>query len=236
MRELLRPHGIGARVFPIGRLDFHTSGLLLVTNDGEFADGLLHPRHKVPKTYVVKVNGLMEPADLDRWRSGVDLDDGRTQPAEVSLLRHEERRTWFEITIREGRNQQIRRMGEATGFPVMRLARTHVAGISSEGIRPGEWRLLTRDELTTLKKEYGVPRRIPASYSDLPSRYGGGAPGRRKPEGDWGGGAGRGRSGPAGDDEDRPRGDVGGGRGGRSRTTGTGGGIGAKRGESYRRR
>lgn len=158
MRELLKPHGITARVFPIGRLDFHTSGLLLVTNDGEFSDGLLHPRHKVPKTYVVKVNGLMSPEDLDHWRNGVELDDGRTQPAEISLLRHEERRTWFEITIREGRNQQIRRMGEATGFAVMRLARIAFAGISLEGIAPGALRALTVEELVELKKQYGVPR------------------------------------------------------------------------------
>ncbi len=158
MRELLKPHGVAARVFPVGRLDFHTSGLLLITNDGEFADGLLHPKRGVPKTYVVKVNGVMTPDDLERWRSGVELDDGRTRPAEVSLLRHEDRRTWFEITISEGRNQQIRRMGEATGFHVMRLSRQSFAGITLEGLIPGALRSLTVEELVELKKQYGVPR------------------------------------------------------------------------------
>jgi 23S rRNA pseudouridine2605 synthase len=249
---------IPARVYPVGRLDFATSGVLLATNDGDFADGLLHPRRAVPKTYVLKVKGLMKPKDLDRWADGVRLEDGMTAPAKVKLLRHEEDKTWFELTITEGRNQQIRRMGDATGFRVMRLARVSFAGVTAEGLRPGEWRLLTRDELQDLKKEYGVPKRMPPMRSDTPKhggepapggwglsrgseerdgggpRYGGGSPGRRAYDvhEDWGGGAGRGRT---GSDRDRPpREDVGG-RGGRSRTTGTGGGIGGHGDErSYR--
>src|SRR5262249_38598556 len=130
--------GTGVRLYPVGRLDFATSGVLLATNDGAFANAMLHPKGGVPKTYVVKLNGLMEEADLERWRKGVRLDDGPTLPAEVRLLRHEEGKTWLEITLREGRNQQIRRMGEATGFPVMRLARLSFAGITSEGLRPGD--------------------------------------------------------------------------------------------------
>jgi 23S rRNA pseudouridine2605 synthase len=150
----------GVRLYPVGRLDFATSGVLLATNDGEFANAMLHPRGSVPKTYVVKVNGLMEEADLERWRTGVRLDDGLTLPAEVRRLRHEEGKTWLEVTLREGRNQQLRRMGEATGFPVMRLARLSFAGITSEGLRPGELRTLTSDELLELRKQYGVPRRV----------------------------------------------------------------------------
>ncbi|AKV02546.1 Ribosomal large subunit pseudouridine synthase B [Labilithrix luteola] len=134
VRELLAR--IGARVYPVGRLDFATSGVLLITNDGEFADALLHPRKSVPKTYVVKVKGAMSDADLDVWRKGVRLEDGMTQPADLRLLRHEGDKTWFELTIREGRNQQIRRMGEATGFPVMRLARLSFAGVDGEGLPP----------------------------------------------------------------------------------------------------
>jgi len=155
---LLRPHGVEARVFPVGRLDFNTSGILLVTNDGELSDGLLHPRKAVPKTYVVKVQGKMEEKDVERWRKGVELEDGRTLPAVVKLIRHEDDKTWLEITIREGRNQQIRRMGDATGFRVMRLSRVAFAGITSEGLRPGDLRVLTYDELVQLKKEYGVPK------------------------------------------------------------------------------
>ena len=161
VRELI--NGVDGRIYPVGRLDFATSGVLLATNDGELADGLLHPRKTVPKTYVLKVKGVMSPEDLDAWRKGVKLEDGMTAPADAKLLRHEADKTWFELTIREGRNQQIRRMGEATGFPVMRLARLAFAEISAEGLAPGRWRHLTREELQSLKKTYGVPRSIPSA-------------------------------------------------------------------------
>jgi 23S rRNA pseudouridine2605 synthase len=161
VRELLA--SLGARVYPVGRLDFATSGVLLATNDGELADGLLHPRKTVPKTFVLKVKGVMTPDDVERWRRGVELEDGKTLPAEATLLRHEGDKTWLELTIREGRNQQIRRMGDATGFPVMRLARVSFAGVQAEGLAPGRFRHLTRDEL--LKKTYGVPRSIPSSVA-----------------------------------------------------------------------
>jgi len=168
IRDLLKPHGIAARVFPVGRLDFNTSGIILVTNDGEFADGLLHPRRAVPKTYVVKVQGLMEPKDLDKWREGVQLEDGKTLAAEAFFLRHEGDKTWFQITIREGRNQQIRRMGEATGFRVMRLARIAFAGITSEDIKPGDLRPLGYDELVELKKDFGVPKKPGIAREPIP--------------------------------------------------------------------
>jgi 23S rRNA pseudouridine2605 synthase len=152
---------VTARVYPIGRLDYATSGVLLVTNDGEFSDGLLHPKREVPKSYVVKVAGTMGLEDFLLWSKGVELDDGPTKPAKVTLLRFEGDKTWMELTIKEGRNQQVRRMGEATGFPVMRLVRSSFAGISSDGLKPGAWRHLTRDELMTLKKAYGVPKSLP---------------------------------------------------------------------------
>jgi 23S rRNA pseudouridine2605 synthase len=275
-------------VYPVGRLDFGTSGVLLATNDGAFADALLHPRKAVPKTYVVKVAGTMTDGDVERWRQGVMLDDGKTLPADVSLIRYEageaaderpaardtsaraERaraargKTWLEVTIREGRNQQIRRMGEATGFPVMRLARVSFAGVTSEGMRPGAVRSLVRAELALLKKTYGVPKSIPsemeahesrarprpawrgkreaageaAQAESASPRYGMGAPGRRSHEvkEDYGGRSGRGSSGPTREEEASPppRGGLGGGRFAPTRTTGTGGGIGAGEG-SYRR-
>ncbi|WP_394849251.1 pseudouridine synthase [Pendulispora brunnea] len=152
---------VPGRVYSVGRLDFATSGVLLATNDGDFSDALLHPRKSVPKTYVVKVAGEMQEEDLERWAKGVRLDDGMTRPADLLFLRHEDGKTWFELTIREGRNQQIRRMGEATGFPVMRLARISFAGITSENLRPGDFRHLTRDELMELRKEHGVPKKLP---------------------------------------------------------------------------
>jgi 23S rRNA pseudouridine2605 synthase len=158
VRELILE--TNARVYPVGRLDFNTSGVLFATNDGDFAEALLHPRRAVPKTYVVKVQGLMQDRDVEAWRRGVELEDGKTHPAKVKLLRHEADKTWLELTITEGRNQQVRRMGEKTGFRVMLLARTSFAGIGSEGLAPGRWRHLTLDELKALKRDYGVPKRI----------------------------------------------------------------------------
>jgi 23S rRNA pseudouridine2605 synthase len=256
VRELLAD--APGRVYPVGRLDFNTSGVLVATNDGELADALLHPRRSVPKTYVVKVQGVMEDRDLDGWRRGVDLEDGKTQPAKVRRLRHEGDKTWLELTITEGRNQQVRRMGDATGFRVMRLARVSFAGIAAEGLPPGRWRYLTADELRALKKQYGVPRRVVAPPAEAPRpaerqaprrprperahtsdargthpRYGGGAPARRDLEvtEDWGGGVRRGSSGRRDGEGDvhEPTG----GRYGRTRTTGTSGGIGAS-GGNYR--
>jgi 23S rRNA pseudouridine2605 synthase len=253
------------RIYPIGRLDYATSGVLLATNDGDFADGLLHPRSGVPKTYVIKVKGQMKAKDLKHWSEGVVLDDGPTLPAIATMLRHEDDKTWLELTIKEGRNQQIRRMGESTGFPVMRLARTAFAGITSEGLRPGTWRLLTSIELTTLKKAYGVPRAIPARGEHVPSSRGAAGTSRRRVVAPGGRGrkerepampargehappsrsAGsfrervvapteRGRNEREPERNEAPRADLGRGRGG-SRTTGTGGGIGASQdGAGYR--
>ena len=206
VKELLAH--VPGRVYPIGRLDFATSGVLLATNDGDFAEALMHPRKAVPKSYVVKVHGLMKPEDLDRWRYGVDLEDGKTLPAKAKMIRYEGDKTWFELTITEGRNQQVRRMGIATDFRVMRLSRLSFAGVTGEGLRPGAWRYLTFDELTALKKEHGVPKRVVSppmpvaatrqrpvrprknewpgkkddhkkDEGDRKPRYGGGAPARR---------------------------------------------------------
>src|SRR6185503_3219270 len=152
---------VSERVFPVGRLDYHTSGALMLTNDGEFCDALIHPKHDVPKTYVAKVQGEMKELDRQRWEEGVTIDGEKTRPAEVFVLRREQGKTWVEVTLYEGRNQQIRKMGEVTGFPVMRLARMAFAGITTAGLRPGEYRSLARDELTTLRERFGVPRRLP---------------------------------------------------------------------------
>lgn len=270
VRQLLAD--VPGRVHPVGRLDFNTSGVLVATNDGDFTDALLHPRREVPKTYVVKVQGTMQARDVDRWRTGVELEDGTTAPAKVKLLRHEADKTWLEVTITEGRNLQVRRMGDATGFRVMRLARQSFAGVTAEGLPPGRWRHLTTDELRDLKKEYGVPKRVVAPPRPVPApppaprprpsplrrshrptesrgrgpqqdssgspnpRYGGGSPARRDvgARDDWGGGVRRGSSASrqGGGEEPPPRADVGG-RGGRTRTTGTGGGVGAGEG-TYR--
>jgi 23S rRNA pseudouridine2605 synthase len=153
--------GVTERVFPVGRLDYHTSGVLLLTNDGEFMDALLHPKRDVPKTYVVKVQGDMKEEHRKCWEEGVVIDGEKTRPADVFVIRREKGKTWLEVTLYEGRNQQIRKMGEATGFQVMRLSRTAFAGVTSEGLRPGQFRPLAHAELVDLKKNFGVPRRLP---------------------------------------------------------------------------
>lgn len=160
IRELIKE--AGGRLVPVGRLDFHTSGALLCTNDGEFAQALSHPKRAVPKIYVAKVKGTVDDDALERFRERIVIDGRPTQPAQVKRLRYEGDKTWLEITLREGRNRQVRRLGEATGFPVMRLARTSHAGVTSEDLRPGQWRPLTVDELVELKRDYGVPKKVRA--------------------------------------------------------------------------
>jgi 23S rRNA pseudouridine2605 synthase len=151
---------VGARLRPVGRLDYHTSGVLLLTNDGDFAAKLAHPSTRSMKEYVAKVQGKVRPEDIESWQQQIVIDGKATQPAEVHLMRHEGDKSWIRIVLHEGRNRQIRRLGEATGFPVMRLARTEFAGITSEDLRPGQWRYLSTKELAAFRKEHGVPRSV----------------------------------------------------------------------------
>jgi 23S rRNA pseudouridine2605 synthase len=134
------------RVFPVGRLDADTEGLLLLTNDGELTHRLTHPSFGVEKEYLASVEGDPTPAALRRLREGVELDDGMTSPAKVvrvdaGLLR---------ITIHEGRNRQVRRMCEAVGHPVTRLVRSRIGPLADRRLKPGEWRALTGDEVRAL--------------------------------------------------------------------------------------
>jgi 23S rRNA pseudouridine2605 synthase len=146
------------RVYPVGRLDYHTSGVLLLTNDGELAQSLLHPTRGVPKAYVVKVRGQVPLPKIEALRNGVVLDDGqRTKPAELFIVRDEKNSTWLQITITEGRNRQIHRMCEAMGLVVMRLSRVAFAGLTAEGLRPGDYRELSQKELAKLDRDYRNP-------------------------------------------------------------------------------
>jgi 23S rRNA pseudouridine2605 synthase len=137
----------GARLFPVGRLDRDTTGVLILTNDGALADRLMHPRHGVAKTYRARVRGRPDEAALDRLRAGVELDDGPTAPAVVV----DRGSSVIEITIHEGRNRQVRRMCAAVGHPVIHLQRTAYAGITAERLEPGRWRALTPDEVEALR-------------------------------------------------------------------------------------
>jgi 23S rRNA pseudouridine2605 synthase len=149
---------IPERVFPVGRLDYHTSGALLMTNDGEMAQALLHPKKRVPKVYIAKVRGEVTDAHLQQLRLGVTLDDGqKTGPAEVFIANEERGNMWLQITITEGKNRQIHRMLDAVGYRVTRLFRLSFAGLSADGLRTGEFRSLTDSELSKLKRDYLNP-------------------------------------------------------------------------------
>jgi 23S rRNA pseudouridine2605 synthase len=136
------------RVFPVGRLDFETEGLLLLTNDGELTHRLTHPSFGVEKEYLAEVDRLPSRGDLRRLREGVELDDGLTAPAKVASL---DDRT-LRITIHEGRNRQVRRMVEAVGSTVLRLVRTRIGPLTDRTLKPGEWRELTQDEIRALER------------------------------------------------------------------------------------
>ena len=142
------------RVTYIGRLDKDSEGLLLMTNDGELAQKLMHPSHEVNKTYVVKVPGIVPQEKLDLLRVGVKLEDGLTAPAFVNLIAydHEKNYTLFNISIHEGRNRQVRRMCDFIGFPVRELKRTKMANLTINGLGKGRYRELTEQELAELKK------------------------------------------------------------------------------------
>ncbi|MEW6116595.1 MAG: pseudouridine synthase [Nitrospirota bacterium] len=151
IKDYLR--GIKYRVFPIGRLDYDSEGLLLITNDGDFAHSILHPSKKIPKTYVVKVKGDIEDSALVKLRRGVRLEDGMTAPAKVKKLKQLEHNSWIEITIHEGKKRQVRRMLESVGHPVMRLKRIAINGLVLRGVEEGKYRPLYDEELERIRQE-----------------------------------------------------------------------------------
>jgi 23S rRNA pseudouridine2605 synthase len=136
------------RVYPVGRLDADTEGLLVLTNDGDLAHRLTHPSFGVDKEYLAEVEGTPGRGALRRLREGVDLDDGRTAPAKASLVGDHTLR----ITIHEGRNRQVRRMCEAVGHPVRRLVRVRIGPLSDRRLAPGAWRPLTQAEVRALER------------------------------------------------------------------------------------
>ena len=146
-------HSVREYVYPVGRLDYDTEGLLLLTNDGDLAARLTHPRHQVDRTYEARVTGIPDERALDRLRSGVPLDGRRTLPADVMLVNkgRRDRDGVLVLTIREGRNRQVRRMLEAVGHPVQSLKRTRIGPIGDRRLKPGQWRELTQGEVEKLK-------------------------------------------------------------------------------------
>jgi 23S rRNA pseudouridine2605 synthase len=185
--DLIR--GIRERIYPVGRLDFHSEGLIILTNDGDLAFKVSHPRHGSVKTYSVKVRGVPEERIIDKLQRGITIEGKRTLPCEIRRLKttgrnEEEGNSWFEVKLREGRTQQIRKMFQAVGHPVAKLRRVAIGPISDPKLTPGDWRELTKQEVKQLAtvmepKEAKPPRRAarrplsrkkPASGTTSPSK------------------------------------------------------------------
>jgi 23S rRNA pseudouridine2605 synthase len=149
VRGLLR--GVRQRVFPVGRLDYDTEGLLLLTNDGELAQRLLHPSYHVAKTYLVKLKGTLGSEEIHRLEEGIPLEDGLTAPAKVKKVRKTEENSWIELVIYEGRTHQVKRMLEAVGHPVLKLKRLQFGPLNLGQLPIGDFRFLTDPEIHRLK-------------------------------------------------------------------------------------
>lgn len=162
--------GAGTWLSPVGRLDLDSSGLLLLTNDTDFAERVTNPHHKIPKTYQVKAATLLSDEQIEKLRRGVELSDGPTQPAEVKRLRDGPKHTHLEITISEGRNRQVRRMLEAVDSKVSKLVRTAIGPIGIGDLPIGRWRNLSDDEVRELGGPKAAPKAIPSSNTSAGPR------------------------------------------------------------------
>lgn len=149
VRELVPHEG---HLFTIGRLDAESEGLIILTNDGELADRLMHPRYEHTKTYDVLVEGTPNRHTLEQWRAGVMLDEKRTAPAKVRVIEERPGDTWLQVTLREGRKRQIRRVAGILGHPAKRLIRVKIEMLEIGHLKPGEWRELTPREVELLKQ------------------------------------------------------------------------------------
>ncbi len=140
------------RIFPVGRLDADTTGALLLTNDGELTNLLIHPRYQVKKTYMVKVDGQLDSKAVEALQKGVVLEDGPTEPAQVEVVKAGKKTSWVSITIHEGRKRQIKRMLNAVGYKVLQLHRVIFGPLELGKLQPGNYRQLTQAEVTMLKE------------------------------------------------------------------------------------
>jgi len=149
--ELL-PRSLG-RLYPVGRLDFNTEGLLLLTNDGDFTNFITAAKNRVEKVYEVKVKGVPPDAAIQRLRRGIKLDDGtRTAPAKIEMLQETATNAWYEVLLHQGRNQQVRRMFELIGHSVLKLKRVRIGFLTDENLKPGYWRFLSPAEAARLMR------------------------------------------------------------------------------------
>jgi 23S rRNA pseudouridine2605 synthase len=141
---------IPVRLYPVGRLDYHTEGLLIMTNDGDLAQKIEHPSHALEKVYVAKVKGVPEENKINKLRAGIILEGRKTLPAKVKII-ETRKNAWLEITIREGRQNQIRNMFEEIGNPVLKLKRVAIGAIRDDSLKPGEYRMLKPQEIKILR-------------------------------------------------------------------------------------
>lgn len=141
---------VETRIYPVGRLDYNTSGLILLTNDGDLTYKLTHPKHNIWKTYIAKVKGIPTEDEMKRFKSGLKIDNYRTSKAKIKIVETAMKNCTLEIQIKEGRNRQVRKMCEAIGHPVRKLKRTSVGNIHIGDLEVGEWRFLTEKELNYL--------------------------------------------------------------------------------------
>jgi 23S rRNA pseudouridine2605 synthase len=159
--ELL-PRSLG-RLYPVGRLDFNTEGLLLLTNDGDFTNFITSARNRVEKVYEVKVKGVPPDAAIQMLRRGVKLEDGtRTAPAKIDKLNETQTNAWYEVLLHQGRNQQVRRMFELIGHSVLKLRRVRIGFLTDEGLKPGHWRFLSPAEAARLTRKQNKKNEFPA--------------------------------------------------------------------------
>ena len=143
--------GVDQRIYPVGRLDYNSSGILLLTNDGELTYILTHTSHMIDKTYLAKVKGELGSEDVEKLKNGVELEDGLTAPAKIKIREKVEYQTEFSLTIHEGRNRQVRRMCDVVGHPVKSLKRISFGPLTLEGLSIGEFRYLSEKEIEILK-------------------------------------------------------------------------------------
>lgn len=143
-------------LFPVGRLDLYTSGVLIITDDGDLAHRLMHPSYGVEKVYHAQVNGVVGEDVVKRFRDGIVLEDGQTAPAKLTVLSHTNALSMVEVVIHQGKKRQVRRMLDVTGHPVRKLERVSFGGITADGLKRGKYRQLTPEEVASLKKQVGL--------------------------------------------------------------------------------
>jgi 23S rRNA pseudouridine2605 synthase len=154
--DLLPP--MSMRLYPVGRLDYYSEGLILLTNDGNLTQGLLHPKNDVPRVYEVKIKGHIKDSDLVDMRKGVDLDDGKTKPLKVEIMEALSKNTWLRFTVTEGRNRLIRKICEKYNHTVLRLVRVKFGNIQLNDLKPGKYKIMNKLDIDKLRKAFGISK------------------------------------------------------------------------------